>query len=47
VSVAEVERFFASNNDRVRGLIMSLIPKLPAERSCPCPSAMRGAVIGG
>jgi 5'-methylthioadenosine phosphorylase len=46
VSVAEVESFFASNNDRVRALIMSLIPKLPAERSCPCSRAMQGAVIG-
>ena len=46
VSVGEVESFFASNNDRVRALILSLIPKLPAERSCPCSSAMRGAVIG-
>jgi 5'-methylthioadenosine phosphorylase len=47
VSVAEVEKVFASNNDRVRGLILGLIPLLPAERGCPCATAMRGAVIGG
>jgi 5'-methylthioadenosine phosphorylase len=47
VSVAEVEKVFASNNDRVRRLILGLIPLLPAERSCPCATAMRGAVIGG
>jgi 5'-methylthioadenosine phosphorylase len=47
VSVAEVERFFASNNDRVRSLILELVPRVPAERSCPCASAMGGAVIGG
>jgi 5'-methylthioadenosine phosphorylase len=47
VSVAEVEKVFASNNDRVRSLILGLIPLLPDERSCPCPAAMRGAVIGG
>jgi 5'-methylthioadenosine phosphorylase len=47
VSVAEVERFFASNNDRVRSLILDLVPRVPAERSCPCASAMGGAVIGG
>jgi len=47
VSVAEVEQVFASNNDRVRRLILGLIPLLPAERSCPCRNAMRGAVIGG
>jgi 5'-methylthioadenosine phosphorylase len=46
VSVAEVERFFASNNERVRELILSLIPRLPAERDCPCAAAMEGAVIG-
>jgi 5'-methylthioadenosine phosphorylase len=46
VSVAEVETFFARNNDRVRGLILGLVPRLPAERSCPCATAMRGAVIG-
>lgn len=47
VSVAEVEKVFASNNDRVRSLILGLIPKLPAERTCPCVDAMKGAVIGG
>ena len=47
VTVAEVERVFASNNDRVRALILGLVPQLPAERACPCASAMQGAVIGG
>jgi 5'-methylthioadenosine phosphorylase len=48
VTVAEVERFFQSNNDRVRGLILRLIPKLAAgERDCPCPNAMEHAFIGG
>jgi 5'-methylthioadenosine phosphorylase len=47
VSVAEVERFFASNNERVRELILGLIPGLPAERICRCATAMQGAVIGG
>lgn len=47
VSVAEVEKFFASNNERVRRLILGLVPKLPAERDCPCPTAMKGAIIGG
>jgi hypothetical protein len=42
-----VETFFASNNDRVRALIAGLIPTLPAERACPCGTAMQGAVIGG
>jgi 5'-methylthioadenosine phosphorylase len=46
VSVAEVERFFASNNERVRELILRMIPRLPQERTCPCATAMQGAVIG-
>jgi 5'-methylthioadenosine phosphorylase len=46
VSVAEVEKVFASNNDRVRRLILSLVPRLPEKRSCPCSTAMQGAVIG-
>jgi 5'-methylthioadenosine phosphorylase len=47
VTVAEVERVFASNNSRVRQLITDLVPRLPAERTCPCATAMQGAVIGG
>jgi 5'-methylthioadenosine phosphorylase len=47
VSVAEVEKVFASNNERVRRLILGLVPRLPAGRTCPCSSAMSGAVIGG
>ena len=47
VSVAEVERFFASNNDRVRELILRLVPKLDGPRECPCPHAMEHAFIGG
>ena len=48
VSVAEVEQVFARNNERVRELILRLIPRIaPGERDCPCPDAMRGAFIGG
>jgi 5'-methylthioadenosine phosphorylase len=46
VSVAEVERFFAHNNERVRELILAMIPRLPEERTCPCATAMQGAIIG-
>jgi 5'-methylthioadenosine phosphorylase len=46
VSTAEVERFFKSNNDRVRELILRLIPKLAdGRRECPCPTAMQHAFI--
>lgn len=47
VSVAEVEKVFASNNERVRRLILELIERLPDRRVCDCGSAMRGAIIGG
>ena len=47
VSVAEVERFFMTNNERVRTLILTMVPRIPAERTCPCATAMAGAVIGG
>jgi 5'-methylthioadenosine phosphorylase len=48
VTVAEVERFFKSNNDRVRELILRLVPKLASgERDCPCPNAMESAYFGG
>ena len=47
VSVADVERVFAGNNERVRRLIVSMVERLPEARGCPCGTAMRGAVIGG
>ena len=47
VTVEEVERFFASNNERVRELILRLIPRLDGERACPCPNALEHSVIGG
>ena len=47
VTVAEVERFFVTNNERVRTLILGMLPRIPAERTCPCATAMKGAVIGG
>lgn len=46
VSVAEVEQVFQSTLDVVRELVLRLTPRIPAERTCPCSSAMRGAVIG-
>ena len=47
VSVAEVEKVFASNNARVRDLILALIERLPEHRGCACGTAMQGAIIGG
>jgi 5'-methylthioadenosine phosphorylase len=47
VSVEDVERLFASNIPRLRELIVRITAAIPAERNCPCATAMRGAVIGG
>lgn len=47
VTVSEVEKVFASNNARVRDLILTLIDRLPERRGCGCGSAMQGAFIGG
>lgn len=43
VSHAEVMKFFASNNERVKGGIFKLIEAIPAERTCACGSALSGA----
>jgi 5'-methylthioadenosine phosphorylase len=47
VSVEDVERFFAAHTEKVRELIIGLIPKIPLERTCPCATALRDAVVGG
>jgi 5'-methylthioadenosine phosphorylase len=48
VTVADVDRVLRGNNDRVRELILRLLPKLASdERDCPCPRAMESAFIGG
>lgn len=46
VTVAEVEQVFARNLERVRALLMRMVPRIPAARTCPCVTAMRGAVVG-
>jgi 5'-methylthioadenosine phosphorylase len=43
VSHAEVMKFFASNNERVKNGIFKLIEAIPAERTCSCGSALSGA----
>jgi 5'-methylthioadenosine phosphorylase len=46
VSVAEVVKVFAENNERLRSLLGSIVPAIPAERSCECGTALAGAVVG-
>lgn len=45
VSVVNVERVLAENTDRLRRLLLALIPSLPRERACDCANSMRGAVL--
>ncbi|HVD00911.1 MAG TPA: S-methyl-5'-thioadenosine phosphorylase [Candidatus Dormibacteraeota bacterium] len=46
VTVAGVEQVFKSNNERVRELILGLIPRLAdGNRDCLCPTAMKHAFI--
>lgn len=47
VSVDEVVAQFANNINRVRDLILDLIPRIPEARDCPCATAMKGAFIRG
>lgn len=47
VNVADVAAVMASNNERVRRLILTLIERMPAERKCSCADGMRNAFVGG
>jgi 5'-methylthioadenosine phosphorylase len=40
VTQEEVFRVFAENTDRMRGLLLASLARLPGERTCPCPSAV-------
>jgi 5'-methylthioadenosine phosphorylase len=46
VSVSEVVDVFNRNNARVRDLLLRMIPRIPAGRTCICATALTGAVIG-
>ncbi|MFM7719360.1 MAG: S-methyl-5'-thioadenosine phosphorylase [Actinomycetota bacterium] len=43
VTHEEVVRVFTENNARLRDLLFAVIPALPAERPCPCATALEGA----
>jgi 5'-methylthioadenosine phosphorylase len=43
VTHEEVVRVFTENNERLRSLLFAVIPELPAERTCPCASALDAA----
>jgi 5'-methylthioadenosine phosphorylase len=43
VTHEEVVRVFTENNEHLRDLLFAVIPALPAERDCPCATALQGA----
>ena len=43
VTHAEVVRVFEENNAKLRELLLALLPTVPAERCCPCATALAGA----
>jgi 5'-methylthioadenosine phosphorylase len=43
VSLEEVIKVFASNNERVKAAIFEIVTAIPAERSCPCANALAAA----
>ncbi len=43
VTHEEVVRVFTENNEKLRDLLLAVIPALPAERDCPCATALTGA----
>ncbi|HEU5003159.1 MAG TPA: S-methyl-5'-thioadenosine phosphorylase [Actinomycetota bacterium] len=45
VTTAEVVAILRQNNDRLRGLLAELIPRIPATRGCACGSALADAQL--
>ncbi|HYP23687.1 MAG TPA: S-methyl-5'-thioadenosine phosphorylase [Actinomycetota bacterium] len=45
VSHEAVLEVVQANNEKLRRLLFALVPRIPAERSCPCSTALRGARI--
>ncbi|HEY8114544.1 MAG TPA: 5'-methylthioadenosine phosphorylase, partial [Actinomycetes bacterium] len=43
---AEVLKVFAENVTRLRGVLLDVVAELPAERVCPCGSALEGLETG-
>jgi 5'-methylthioadenosine phosphorylase len=44
VSHEQVLKVFSENNDKLRNLLFTLIPRLPEERNCICSTALQGAM---
>ena len=42
VTQDEVFQVFAANTERLRGVLLRAVTRLPAERTCPCPAVLDG-----
>jgi 5'-methylthioadenosine phosphorylase len=45
VTQEEVFRVFADNTERLRGVLLEAVTRLPAERNCPCSAALDGVKL--
>ncbi|MGH7818831.1 MAG: S-methyl-5'-thioadenosine phosphorylase [Candidatus Binatia bacterium] len=45
VEINEILRILRENAARARRIVMAVAARLPAERACPCPSALEHAII--
>jgi 5'-methylthioadenosine phosphorylase len=43
--VESVIKVFNENNQRVKDVILDLIPRIPLDRTCPCATSLKGAVV--
>ncbi len=45
VTHAEVLEVFAQNVNRLKDLLLGVVPAMPTERTCPCASALDGLAL--
>jgi 5'-methylthioadenosine phosphorylase len=47
VTQEEVFRVFAQNTERLRALLLDVLPALPSTSACPCAAALDGMALDG
>jgi len=45
VNVEEIRKSFAENVEKVKKIVVEMIPRIPVERRCPCASALKDARV--
>ncbi|RJQ30854.1 MAG: S-methyl-5'-thioadenosine phosphorylase [Actinobacteria bacterium] len=46
VTADEVYRVFCENNEKIKDLLMHIVPKIPEKRDCECATALENARLG-